>query len=337
MTIRYLSGLPRVTHTAGAGHHNPDAPPGPAANTTDRVDLAHLTGTTPELLAAAGELAARSIPVVYSPMLGSAVRLKNRQPGFMARWAPGGRAGMELLGVAEKIGGMADRVVAENSFMAEYLTDAARIRREKIVTVPVPAPIMGAPASGGKESGGEGNGNLLVAFCDALTPEWNVLHVIFALEKINANAVIVTAGGDAAAAADGGYARTCRERAALNQNIRWIAGEGGGDREEVPAALGSASIVVDPSPDGRSYAVVAAAVSAGIPAVVSRRSVCRLSMPDRVALFEPSSWELLNHAVTVAFNRSTAADGTPPDPAISRGDVAGRFREIYREVAAGGR
>jgi len=70
-------------------------------------------------------------------------------------------------------------------------------------------------------------------------------------------------------------------------------------------------------------------------------------MPGEVSLFEPSSWELLNHAVTTAFNRSvqpgkpgggapvSGASGTVA-PEKSRASIASAFRKLYGEVASWG-
>ncbi len=333
--VRFISGLPEVTGHAGSRHHNPAAPPEPPPGPDGGFAVAHITGTSTEVLGAAGGLHAASVPIVYSPMLGRGVARGNRWSrgiisGFDSGLDPGGRGGAESLSQAGRIGELAVRVAAENEFMAGYLAEFAGIDRKKIVHVGMPPP--GAQTVDFPTKGAEREGNLLVALCDDLTPEWNVLHLVYALEKINADAVIVSTR------AKGAYADSCRARAELNPRVKLIVpgtGRGGPDVGEgaaITAALERAAILVDPSTEGLCYPFIASGVAAGIPAVISRRSVCRLSMPAEVELFEPSSWELLNHAVTTAFNRAAAADRPARAPAHSRARTAERFGKLYDDI-----
>jgi glycosyltransferase involved in cell wall biosynthesis len=200
--------------------------------------------------------------------------------------------------------------------------------------------------------------NLAVTFCDTLTPEWNVLHLLAAMEKINAELVIV------AGKTEGPYAEACAEQAATNPRVRFRMYEPGGFTAiagEVGSLLARASIVVDPSIGGMGGGVVAAAADAGVPSVISRCSARVLPArtgADRVSgyhlaresvfTFEPTSWELLNHAVICAFNAAAGihagpASGSASGPAVDLPDhpsrnaaIAGTQRELYRETAARG-
>jgi len=335
---RFVSGLPAVTDLSGSRHHNPGAPAGSPSGPAENFTVVHLTGTTPGILDAAAGTHAASVPLVYSPMLDRAVAPGNRWSrgvisGIESGFEPGRRRGIEGMSLAGRIGAMATRVAVENEFMAGYLAEMAGIDRRKIVVVGMPPPGRATAASDGEERREGREANLLVALCDDLTPEWNVLHLIFALEKINADAVIFSER------AAGAYADSCRERAELNPRVKLIVRSGGAadtDRETAAAiadALCRATIAVDPSAEGLCYPFIASAAAAGLPAVISRRSVCRISMPDEVELFEPSSWELLNHAVTAAFNRSASAEVQQgPARAQIRRETADRFENIYGDI-----
>jgi len=342
--VRFISGFHPVIDFSGKRHHNPDAPGGSPSGAAEGGTIAHLTGTTRGLLESAAELHAASVQIVYSPMLGAAVASRNGwsgivESGLESVFTRAGRAGTAQTSLARRIGRMATRVAAENEFMAGYLEEAAGIEREKIVTVEMPPLGNSLTRIPGEENMPLREGNLLVALCDDLIPDGNVLRLIFALEKINADAVIVTAR------AAGEYAQSCQERAEMNPRLKMIhrsgdgAGTDAGVADSVTEAMERATIVVDPSMDGICYPFVAAAVSTGIGAVISNRSSCRLSMSGGVELFEPSSWELLNHAMTTAFNRgadSGAASGeasTVVNP--SGADIASTFRELYAEISRG--
>jgi hypothetical protein len=343
-TVRFISGFSPVIGLTGTRHHNPAAPGGPHTLAVEGAAVVHITGTTAQMLEAAGRFHAASVPILYSPMLTSAAATGNRWRraivgGIGSGFDPGAGLASTQRSLANRIGSLATRVAAENEFIAGYLEDTAGIDGGKIVVVGVP-PLDGSAAGTRRPEGGEGlDGNLLVAFCDELTPEWNVLHLIFALEKINADAVIVTgrAGGE--------YAQACLDRAGLNPRVKLIVhgdegGTGdGGAAGSIGEALARAAVVVDPSADGLCYPPVAAAAAWGRGAVISRRSVCRLSMPGEVELFEPSSWELLNHAITTAFNTqagtAAAGGGRGLGGGVSGAELVSKFREIYADIPRG--
>ncbi len=291
--------------------------------------VAHLSGTSASMLRMADELLSRSVPIVYSPMLPSV-------PTRIASLAGGvtgvRTAAMKELELAGKIAGAAVRIVVDSPFMETCLRRRAGIPGAKILTVPGPAiPGRGVPGRGvpgnGASAGGTVFGNLAVAFCDAIAPEWNVMRFLFAMEKINADAVIAVGKSDTP------YARECVARAALNNRVKFLFWEPGDARSqagEVAAVMGRASVFVDPSIRGLGGAIVTAVAGAGMPSVISRKSVYASPAPDGIFPFEPTSWELLHYAITGAFNR--AASGPAERGAVQAEDRNGETARILRQV-----
>ena len=76
--------------------------------------------------------------------------------------------------------------------------------------------------------------------------------------------------------------------------------------------------------------------AAGRPAVISARSYLRTGDKRGLFFFEPTSWELLNHAMTCALNAAadrdaeeTGAVSSPPEtPAAVRRSLAGLYRNL---------
>ncbi len=292
--------------------------------------IAHLSGTSISLLRVSDELRAAGIPFVYSPMIPS-------HPSGVARfagWLSGHRSrAVRDFGIASEIAASAVKVVADSGFEEMALRRIAGIPANKMLIVPgtvsTDTTVQGSRSSSDEKS----FGNLAVAFCDEVAPEWNVLRFLFAMEKINADAVVVAVGSDTP------YARECAKRAALNERVTFLWWERGNARRiagEVSEAIGRASIVVDPSPGGLSGVIAREFAGSGIPSVVSRLSVTRTSPADGLFPFEPSSWELLNHAITCAFN--VAAVGRPKrratdDLADRNTETARMLRRLYQQAA----
>ncbi len=291
--------------------------------------VAHLTGTSAPMRGAADELRARSIPYLYSPMLPS---VPSRLAAFAGRFGPDRGDAMEGVALASAIGAHAAGVLVSDEGSARFFRRKAGLPEGRIVTVP-------APAAADELLAGRapGYGNLALAFCDRLTPEWNVMRFLFAMEKINADAVVVAGGGN------GAFARECAARAALNPRVtvyRYTTGGPASPSDEISGFVRRATIIVDPSLRGLGGGAVAALARRGIPGVVSADSVYLSPSAPGLFPFEPSSWELLNHAITSAFN--AAAAGSPAggggDAASSEernGQTARILRQLYRDAAGG--
>lgn len=365
MQIVLVSTLPEVLGFLGLRHHHP-GPGGPADGLTileadppderavggllrvaggTETTVFHLTGSSGHTARIAAELRTRSVPYIFSPMLpslpGPFRRLLAVIPGVSAP---------EDLRFARTIAASASAVVVTDDAAKEALARFAGVAGPAVHVVPPPAAagsVLPAPGDApGGPSAPRAAGNLAVAFSDALTAEWNVLNFIFAMEKINADAVIV------AGRSGEGYASACLERATSNPRMSVLAFDRGSVHSiapDVAALLGKATIVVDPSRRGLAGALAGAAAAAGIPSVVSRSSIVAAGAGrSPVHTFEPTSWELLNHAITSAFNRAVArgpagdrrpspeatAGGAGVAPADANRAIAASLGRLYREAAS---
>lgn len=368
--ILLISDLPEVLELSGLGHHHPpvDAAAGEGMTLTrirapregpvdgliagtpgDGPIVAHLSGTSERMVRVAEGLAARGIPYLFSPMSPS---LPTRGERALSALAGVKSEAVRDLETAEKIAARAAAVVLAEGAESKGSRRSPGGPGAKVYLVPSPAlgtdVLPEAPGDSAAGRGGPSFANLAVAFCDELAPEWNVLRLLLALERINADAVIV-AGRSASP-----YAEECAARAASNPRVRIVAfgpGIAGDAAESARGFLRKASIVVDPSLRGLAGPVAEASARRGVPSVVSRLSVTAprpKDVPPPGAgpfAFEPTSWELLNHAITCAFNRAAESpsgpgDGQRIDGAGADGrntELAGILRGIYREVAAGAR
>jgi hypothetical protein len=370
--ILLISDLPEVLEPFGLAHHCPPAVGGVGEGMTvtrirapreGKVDgliaglpgegpvVAHLTGSSDRTLRVAGSLLTLGIPYLFSPMLPSVPAPAER--ALAALGLHTGPAAKDLDTAGKIAAGAAAIVLAEDA-ASKYLRDSLGGPGAKVYVMPCPAFGRGvlADAVGGSAAGNGGRAfaNLAVAYCDELAPEWNVFRLLLALERINADAVIVAGRSHTP------YAEECAARAASNPRVRIVAFEPGSPADAAEGALDllrKASIVVDPSLRGLSGAIVEAAAGRGIPSVVSRLSVVSKSSvmaarPEDVPAsggvlfaFEPTSWELLNHAITCAFNRAAEPLPGAAGPAVEGDDeernagIVGKLTGIYREVAAG--
>ncbi len=296
--------------------------------------VAHLTGSSALMRGVADELRSRSVPYLHSPMLPS---IPSRLASLLGRSGPGAATAAHALA----IGAGAANVIIGEARSAGFLRARGGIPEERIETLRPPA--VGEGLLSGRASG---SGNLALAFCDAMTPEWNVMRFLFAMEKINADGVVVAGG------ADGAFARECEARAALNPRVsvfRYGAGRPPSLSDDIAGFVRRATVVVDPSLRALGGAAVAALAEQGVPGVVSAESVHLATAAPGLHPFEPSSWELLNHAITSAFNaaaaaasdaRKTAAVGAAgPAPSGSpeniNAETARCLERLYRRAAAG--
>jgi hypothetical protein len=298
--------------------------------------VAHLTGTSASMLAVAGALRSRSVPYVYSPSLPS---VPSRPASLAAGMTGVKTAAVEDAALAGKIAEGSFSVIAGGGPEESFLRRRTGIPAGRLITlrgpsVQGPPPSTAAPAHGGAVPGTTPFGNLAVAFCDQVAPEWNVMRFLFAMEKINADAVIVAGRNDTPGS------RESLDRAKLNARVKFLWFEPGNPGKvsvEVSRLIGRASIVVDPSLRGLGGAIMSATAAAGLPSVVSRSSVHASGPDSGLFSFEPTSWELLNHALTSAFNRSVSggpAAGTAPG-AASDAEVARVLTQVYSRAAGG--
>lgn len=305
--------------------------------------VAHLVGVSPGLLEAARRFRESGVPIVYSPapasvpgtLAGLAARL-----GLAASRAAAGHRMMR------EIAGMASILIAGSEGAARTIVKGVRLsagagasgggRRPEgtVRLLPSPPWLRPDPPAGGR-------GNLVVGFCDRFDDGWNVLRFIQAMEKINADGAIVTAGED------GERAEECARKIGENPRLRVVHPEGGpGAGPGAPSdaareAIAAAAVFVDPSTEGLAGSIAEAAAGAGAPAVISRRSVIAADRSTCLKTFEPSSWELLHHAITSALNlgsgegdggsRSGGAGSDRPGAE----EYARRLAGIYREAAGG--